>query len=188
MRPAPADSARAPPDQPVIEPQPPNREIRDGRVKSFRKDERVDSRVVFVLAADFAALLDDAFPLRAKLQLFPHVQIDSLRNHQRPGKCILCPPGRPQKIAHENDVRVDVTHPGKTRSRFRLAEQIAEQRRSVIARRDIRQMPQPKLARYFRRALIIPQKNDFRPRLQSRPALDRVALDDADVPFERLWN
>ena len=53
-------------DQPMVKPQPPDREIGNLRIHSFWEHEHINGCVVFVLAGSAGAPLDGLFPARVE--------------------------------------------------------------------------------------------------------------------------
>src|SRR2546421_3520113 len=111
----------------MIEPQPSDREIGDGRVEPLRKSKHVYAVVVFLFAVGFAAPFNAFFPSGIETEFLADVEVYPFRHHQRLWESSLYYLSCAQKVAQENNVRIDVAHPGRTGRRLRLPEHIAQQ-------------------------------------------------------------
>src|SRR5437899_6621773 len=115
----------------MIKPQPPDCEFGDTRVEALRKSEHVYAGVVFSFVVGFAAPFNAFFPSGIETEFLADVEVYPFRHHQRLWEFSLYYLSRAQKVAQENNVRVDVAHPGRTGRRLRLPEHIAQQWRAV---------------------------------------------------------
>src|ERR1700674_492981 len=175
-------------DQPLIEPQPANPKIRNISISAFRKYKYVDGRMAAGFAARPAARRERRFPIRGKVQSFGNLEIDSLRDTEEFFERLRDLLHRAAEIAQEQNIRVDVAHPFRTGVQFSPAEEIIEQRCSVLVRSDLRLVAQAEFGGHLRSARFVPKQYDFRTRMQKRPALNGVALDNADVTLKPLRN
>ncbi len=91
-----------------------------------------------------------------------------------------------RKLPRQEYVRVHVREKFVARVDFRLRKNIRQQRRPLPVPRHFRHVPQPQLPRALRRSLFRPKQKYLRPRLQLRPARNRIPLDHSDMPQKRL--
>jgi len=68
-------------DQPVVKPQPPDREIWNLRIHLLWENEYVDPGMVLVLAMDAGPPFDSFFPRYFEIELFDDTQINALGDH-----------------------------------------------------------------------------------------------------------
>ncbi len=73
-----------------------------------------------------------------------------------------------------------------TREALRFFEEIAEIRRTFVIALHVRNVTHDEFSRDLRRPRFVAKENDLRARRDSRPARHGIALDDADMPFERF--
>lgn len=92
------------------------------------------------------------------------------------------------EIMQQDDVGIDIAEYRKTSSRFRPVKQIIEERRSEFVRGDVRDMVEVQFPSEFGNTFVLAEENDLRRGLEPRPALDGVALNYADMAFERFGN
>lgn len=175
-------------NQPMVKPKAADGKVRNRGVYTLGEDEDVNTGVVFVDTADMGAMLDGFFPIRIESERLGDVQVDTFGDEKRLGELLLHKADGAEETAPEDDIGVHVTERGEMRGGFRFVEEVAEKGRTEFVGGDVGDMLETQFAGDFCGAFVFAEENDFGAGLEHRPALNGVALDDADVAFEGFRN
>src|SRR5690349_9628637 len=87
-----------------------------------------------------------------------------------------------EKVAGKNDVAIDVTEHGVTRNGLCPSEHVVEEICPELVALDMSFVADAEIAGGLGGALFVAEEDYLDIRMQKRPTLERVALDDVDVP------
>src|ERR1700687_5124451 len=176
------------PHEPVVPSRAPNDERRSILIiETARKSEIIDPlwRTLVIRLKRLAP--HGRFPIRGvKIHWLSDIGIPTLSGHQESatesGHTFDCH----TKIRKENDVAVDVAQAIVVRQVLRAVENRGEVFGAVFVALHFRHVANSEIAGGLGGALFITEQNHFSGRMNTRPALDGVALNDADVPAKRF--
>ena len=175
------------PNQPVVPPETPDYQRWDVTVHPTRENEIIDGMLAAPLTASEHMIPKTMLPIGgSKFPGFRDIDLPTPPDHEE----ALAPCGHvlnsTQKIAHQHDVAVNVGDNRMASQILGLCEDAAQIFSSGFIPLDLLHMPDSELARRFGCSRIISDQDHLDVLAEEQPTLDRIALNDRDLAFERL--